>query len=227
MIRLTNVTKCYPTSAGRLTVLNSINLTIQPGERVGIMGRNGAGKSTLVRVISGAEPPTSGTVERHMRVSWPLAFSGGMHGRLTGADNLRFICRIYGVEFKERLEFVKEFSELGAFLNEPVQNYSSGMRARLAFGISMAIDFDCYLIDEVMAVGDERFSERCEVELFQKRGHKTFVVVSHSRKYVERVCNRFLIFNEGRLEEYADFSNAIFKYKQIVHSERGAVLATR
>jgi capsular polysaccharide transport system ATP-binding protein len=123
MIRLINVCKDYETKAGPRRVLDSITLDINPGERVGILGRNGAGKSTLIRLISGAEQPTSGVIERNMSVSWPLAFSGGFQGSLTGADNVRFICRIYGVEFEPRLEFVEDFSQLGIYLNEPVANY--------------------------------------------------------------------------------------------------------
>ncbi len=169
MIRLTNVAKDYPSNYGMRRILHDINLTINPGERIGILGRNGAGKSTLIRLISGAEPPTSGSIERHMSVSWPLAFSGGFQGGLTGADNVRFICRIYGVDYHPRFKFVEEFSELGTYIHEPVSTYSSGMRARLAFAISMTVDFDCYLIDEVMAVGDQRFRDRCQVELFEKR----------------------------------------------------------
>ena len=157
MIKLINVCKDYPTRAGPRRVLHNIDLMIHPGEKVGILGRNGAGKSTLIRLVSGAEPPTIGKIERNMSVSWPLAFSGGFQGSLTGADNVRFICRIYGVDFRPRFEFVRDFSELGIYLNEPVSSYSSGMKARLAFAISMTIDFDCYLIDEVMAVGDARF----------------------------------------------------------------------
>src|SRR5687767_12048614 len=185
MIELINVCKDYPTKSGMRRVLNDISLTIYPGQRIGILGRNGAGKSTLVRLISGAEPPTSGTIERNMSVSWPLAFTGGFHGTLTGADNLRFICRIYGVDFEPRMEFVKEFSELGLYLYEPVANYSSGMRARLAFAVSMTIDFDCYLIDEVMAVGDQSFRDRCRVELFEKRADKAMLIVSHSHRYLK------------------------------------------
>jgi capsular polysaccharide transport system ATP-binding protein len=216
MIRLTDVCKDYETKAGPRRVLNNINLEINAGERIGILGRNGAGKSTLVRLISGAEPPTRGTIERTMSVSWPLAFSGGFQGSLTGADNVRFICRIYGVDFEPRFEFVKEFSELGIYLNEPVANYSSGMRARLAFAISMTIDFDCYLIDEVMAVGDETFRERCKHELFEKRRHKALLIVSHSHRYLKGTCDRFLLFRDGSVEEHDDFDEVYFQYKLIL-----------
>ena len=213
MIKLTNVSKDYPTKAGPRRVLSNINLTINPGERVGILGHNGAGKSTLIRLISGAEPPTLGTIERGMSVSWPLAFTGGFHGTLTGADNVRFVCRIYGVDFEPRFQFVKEFSDLGIYLNEPVGTYSSGMRARLAFAISMTIDFDCYLIDEVMAVGDERFRERCRVELFEKRKDKAMLIVSHSHRYLKGNCDRFLLFRDGGIEEHEDFNEVYFRYK--------------
>jgi len=216
MIRLTNVCKDYPTKAGPRRILDNINLTIRPGQRVGILGRNGAGKSTLVRLISGAEPPTRGTIERQMSVSWPLAFSGGFQGSLTGADNVRFICRIYGVDFEPRFEFVKEFSELGIYINEPVMNYSSGMKARLAFAISMTIDFDCYLIDEVLAVGDARFRERCRIELFEKRADKAMLIVSNSHRYLKGTCDRFLLFRDGAIEEHDDFEEVYFQYKALL-----------
>jgi capsular polysaccharide transport system ATP-binding protein len=216
MIRLTNVAKDYPVRSGLRRVLHDINLTIRPGERVGILGRNGAGKSTLIRLISGAEPPTLGTIERNMSVSWPLAFSGGFHGSLTGADNVRFICRIYGVDYEPRFAFVKDFSELGIYLNEPVSSYSSGMRARLAFAISMTIDFDCYLIDEVMAVGDARFRERCRIELFEKRRDKSMLIVSHSHRNLKDTCERFLLIEDGRMEEFDDFKEVYFRYKQLI-----------
>jgi len=216
MIRLTNVCKDYRTRAGARRVLDNINLVIRPGERVGILGRNGAGKSTLIRLISGAEPPTRGTIERNMSVSWPLAFSGGFQTSLTGADNVRFICRIYGVDFEPRFDFVKDFSELGIYINEPVASYSSGMRARLAFAISMTIDFDCYLMDEVMAVGDSRFRERCRVELFEKRRDKAMLIVSHSHRYLKGTCDRFLLFRDGTIEEHEDFEEVYFEYKALL-----------
>ena len=216
MIRLNRVCKDYPTKAGPRRVLNNITLTINPGERVGILGQNGAGKSTLIRLISGAEPPTLGTIDRSMSVSWPLAFSGGFQGALTGADNVRFICRIFGVDFEPRFKFVEEFAELGIYMDEPVITYSSGMRARLAFAISMTIDFDCYLIDEVLAVGDARFKERCRVELFEKRKDKAMLIVSHSHRYLKNTCDRFLLFRNGAIEEHDEFEEVYFQYKQIL-----------
>jgi ABC-type polysaccharide/polyol phosphate transport system ATPase subunit len=223
MIRLINVSKDYETKAGPRRVLDNINLVVNPGQRVGILGRNGAGKSTLVRLISGAEQPTSGTIERNMSVSWPLAFTGGFHGSLTGADNVRFICRIYGVDFEPRLAFVEEFSQLGIYLNEPVSSYSSGMRARLAFAISMSVDFDCYLIDEVMAVGDEEFRERCKYELFEKRKDKAMLIVSHSHRYLRDTCERYLLFRNGTIEEFEDVDEVYFLYKAML----GEAFATK
>ena len=153
MIELSQIVKRYKTRSGTHTVLDGVDLTVRMGDKLGILGRNGAGKSTLIRLISGAELPTRGTIVRRMSVSWPLAFGGAFQGSLTGIDNVRFICRVYGAQLKEVFPFVEDFSELGKFLREPVKTYSSGMRARLAFAISMAIEFDCFLIDEVIAVG--------------------------------------------------------------------------
>lgn len=222
MIRLIDVSKQYPSNAGTRTILKNVNLTVYPGEHVGILGRNGAGKSTLIRVISGAEPPTSGTIERSMSVSWPLAFTSGFHGRLTGRDNLRFICRIYGVDYHDKVDFVEEFSQLGSYMNEPVMTYSAGMRARLAFAVSMSVDFDCYLIDEVMAVGDETFRERCQYELFEKRKEKAMVMVSHNRRTIEKACTRFLVFREGTIEEYDSFEDAYYTYKIMLREAANA-----
>lgn len=199
MMVLENVSKNYQTRSGLRAVLNCINLVIQPGQKIGILGGNGAGKSTLIRIISGAETPSSGSVIRRMRISWPLAFTGGFQGSLTGADNLRFICRIYGASFNDALPFVDDFAELGKYLYEPVKSYSSGMRARLAFAISMAVDFDCFLIDEVITVGDRRFHEKCHVELFEKRRERSLILVSHETQHIHRYCDSAVVLHGGRL----------------------------
>lgn len=216
MIELRDVTRAYPTADGERKVLDRINFSLRKGERIGIVGRNGAGKSTLVRLVSGAERPTSGSIRRDMSVSWPLAFSGGFQPGLTGADNLRFICRIYGVDYRPNLQFVEEFSELGRYLFEPVAIYSSGMRARLAFAISMIIDFDCYLIDEVVAVGDEGFRAKCEVELFQKRGDRAMIIISHSFRYLSEHCSRFALLHDGALQEFATSEEVRLAYKAVM-----------
>ncbi len=213
MIRLSNVSKVYPTRSGPVRVLHDVNMSIDCGERVGILGGNGAGKSTLIRLVSGAELPTGGTIERDMSVSWPLAFGGAFQGALTGFDNLRFICRVYGVDPADKLGFVEDFTELGIYLREPVRTYSSGMRARLAFAISMIIEFDCFLIDEIIAVGDTRFHEKCHRELFERRSERAMIIVSHSAAYIKEHCTRaaVLVGGElhypGNLDEAFDFYN--------------------
>ena len=215
MIRLDNVTKEYPTQSRRIRVLHNANLKVEAGQKVGILGRNGAGKSTLIRLISGVELPTFGQVTRTMSVSWPLAFGGAFQTALTGYDNLRFICRIYGVEYHDRIGFVEEFSELGTYLREPVKAYSAGMRARLAFAISMTVDFDCYLIDEVIAVGDARFHEKCLIELFDKRADKSKVIVSHDISYIRAHCDTAAVISQGQLTYFNDVEAAFDYYDQV------------
>ncbi|WP_262966469.1 ABC transporter ATP-binding protein [Methylobacter psychrophilus] len=212
MIQLTNVVKRYPIRGGQATILDHINLQIASGEKVGILGRNGAGKSTLIRLISGAERPTSGTIIRDMSVSWPLAFGGAFQGSLTGLDNLRFICRIYGTSTEDKIPFVQEFSELGKYLSEPVKTYSSGMRARLAFAISMVVEFDCFLIDEIIAVGDARFHEKCQYELFEKRKDRAMIVVSHDPGFIREHCQHASVLVKGKLTSFNDMDEAFAYY---------------
>jgi capsular polysaccharide transport system ATP-binding protein len=202
MLVLQDITKKYKTHHGEKTILNKVNLAIQKGEKIGILGRNGAGKSTLVRIIGGAESPTSGKVMRGMKVSWPLAFSEGFQGQLSGLDNMRFVCRIYNKSSEDKIPFVQDFAELGDYFREPVLNYSSGMRARLAFAISMIVEFDCYLIDEVMAVGDSRFTQKCQEELFEKRSDRSLVIVTHSEEYVRNHCDRVAVLLRGNLHHF-------------------------
>jgi capsular polysaccharide transport system ATP-binding protein len=212
MIVLKNITKFYPTRRGPRKVLDDINLQVEKGEKIGILGRNGAGKSTLIRLISGVELPTSGSIYRGMRISWPLAFSGGFQGSLTGLDNLRFICRVYGAAIEPAIPYVEEFSELGVYLREPVKKYSSGMRARLAFAISMAIEFDCYLIDEIMVVGDSRFRKKCEQELLKKRRDRAMILVSHAPDQIRAHCDAVFLLNEGRIQRFDDIEEAYDRY---------------
>ena len=214
MIRLADVNKYYPTRSGPVRILRDVHLTVRPGERVGILGRNGAGKSTLIRLVSGAELPTSGTIERSMSVSWPLAFGGAFQGSLTGLDNLRCICRIYGVDPADTIGFVEDFSELGIYLREPVKTYSSGMLARLAFAISMVIDFDCFLIDEIVAVGDARFHEKCNHELFVKRADRAMIIVSHNAGYIREHCSRAAVLIGGELHHSASLDEAFAHYAE-------------
>jgi capsular polysaccharide transport system ATP-binding protein len=216
MISLQNVSKRYHTRSGEVTVLEDVNLKIRPGEKVGILGRNGAGKSTLIRLISGVENPSSGTVHRSMSVSWPLAFTGAFQSTLTGLDNLRFICRIYGRSTEDKIDYVQDFTELGKYLYEPVRTYSSGMRARLAFALSMCIEFDCYLIDEVMAVGDARFQSKCQVELFEKRADRAMIIVSHDSNYIRDHCSHAAVLARGKIYSYEDTALAYEFYNQVI-----------
>jgi len=212
MIVLDKVSKVYGTRGGSRTVLDRISLQVARGEKIGILGGNGAGKSTLIRIISGAEMPSSGHVHHGMSVSWPLAFGGGFQGSLTGRDNLRFICRVYGADFDTALPFVEEFSELRGYLREPLKNYSAGMRARLAFAISMAIEFDCFLIDEVMAVGDARFHEKCHIELFEKRKDRAMIIVSHVPEQVRTHCNTLYVLDQGHIKRFDNPDEAYEHY---------------
>ena len=213
MIDLKNVCKDYHTRQGVRRVLDKINLRIDFGEKIGILGRNGAGKSTMIRLISGAELPTSGKVHRSMSVSWPLAFGGAFQGSLTGMDNLRFICRVYGADSKAAEPFVQEFSELSYYLREPVKSYSAGMRARLAFAISMAIEFDCFLIDEIVAVGDSRFHAKCHHELFERRRDRSLIIVSHDAGYIREHCDRAAVLVQGKLHTFDQVDDAYAFYQ--------------
>lgn len=199
-ISLKDVRKSFPLQHSKKPreVLHGVSLNIQLGDRVGIMGPNGAGKSTLINVISGALKPDSGTVHRSMSLSWPLAFGGAFQGSLTGRDNTRLIARVYGKDIKETIEIVEGFAELGRYFDEPVKSYSTGMTSRLGFGLSMAVDFDCFLVDEVISVGDIRFNQRCEDEL-RRRENKAMVLVSHHADLIMNNCNRAAYLYEGQL----------------------------
>lgn len=217
MLQVRNLTKYYPIHHGRSKrmILDSVNLTIKPGEKWGILGRNGAGKSTLVRVISGSESANSGEIIRGMSLSWPLAFGGAFVGSLTGKDNVRLIARVYGVDYAKMLAYVEDFAELGDYLGEPVSNYSHGMQARLAFAISMAIEFDCYLIDEVMAVGDHRFTEKCNQDLFENRADRAMIIVSHSPEVIRAHCDHAALLENGLLQISESVEEAIEKYQNL------------
>jgi capsular polysaccharide transport system ATP-binding protein len=212
MINCEKVSKSYPMGRGRKQVLNELDLQIGPGERIGFLGRNGAGKTTLIKLIGGVELPTSGKIRRNMKVSWPLGFNGGFQGSLTGYDNARFIARIYGHHYSDIRGFVEEFTELGPQLKMPVKTYSSGMRARLGFALSLAIEFDCYLIDEVMMVGDANFQDKCRREFFEKRADRTVILASHSPPLIQEYCDRALVLHQGRATIYSDVDEALAAY---------------
>ncbi|NJC88966.1 MAG: ABC transporter ATP-binding protein [Desulfuromonas sp.] len=215
MIELRELCKNYRTNKGTKVVLDHVNAVFPRGQNIGVLGRNGAGKSTLLRLIGGAELPTSGQILRRASISWPIGFSGGFHGSLTGRENLRFIARIYAADIPKVTAFVEEFTELGEYMDMPVNTYSSGMKAKLAFGLSMAIDFDYYLIDEVTAVGDEGFKAKSKAEFARRRDHSTLIVVSHSVATIREYCSIAAVLDKGKLFMHDDINSAIAHYHDI------------
>jgi capsular polysaccharide transport system ATP-binding protein len=207
---VSNVSKTYP-SASR-PVFSNLNFELGRSSRLAILGRNGQGKSTLIKVLGGILPPTEGHVAWSMTRSWPIGLEGGFQGSLSGLDNIRFLSRLYKKPFSETLARVDDFAELGKKLREPVKHYSSGMRARLAFGLSLAIEFDCYLIDELVAVGDARFQEKCAQELFQHRKDRAYLMASHDMHTIGRHCSRALIIESGKAKIFDDIEEAIDIY---------------
>jgi capsular polysaccharide transport system ATP-binding protein len=215
MIRFHDVLKFYRIHRHRKVVLNHVSINLEPGVSYGIMGINGAGKSTFMRLIAGSELPNSGRIQRSVRVSWPLGFSGGMHPGLTGRENAQFLARAYGENIRDVLEFVEDFAEIGPYMDAPVKTYSSGMIARLAFGLSMAISFECYLIDEVMAVGDARFRERCRAEFLKRKANSDLIMISHDTSTIREYCDRGILLADGNLHYFHDVDDAIELYKRI------------
>lgn len=222
MIVFDRVSKSYPVrGGGRTTILTPFSGVIRPRVNVGILGRNGAGKSTLMRLMAGGEPPTSGHIYREGKVSWPLGFAGGFNAQLSGRQNLRFICRLYDVDFEETVDFVRSFAEIGKFFDQPLRTYSAGMRARLAFGAAMALQFDYYLIDEVIAVGDASFQKKCK-EVFEERAERaTLLLVSHLPHLLKRFCDIGGVLANGELVFYDTLDEAM-----AVHAENQAKAGT-
>jgi len=213
MITLEHVSKVHKPRGRPRRVLDDVSFQIRPGQSLGIMGRNGTGKSTLLRIITGIEYPTSGRVRRQMSVSWPLGFGAGFQGSLTGADNVRFIARVYGAPVQPMLDFVQDFAELGDYFRMPVKTYSSGMRARLAFGASLAVKFDCLVVDEITAVGDHRFAQRCADAIQQrKKEGAALVMVSHFGDVLKRYCDTGAIVDEGRVRFFDDVDSMVAAY---------------
>lgn len=207
-----DLVKEFHTDIGVRRVLNGISFRVGRGERLAVLGRNGAGKSTLIQILSGVQVATSGTIDRGLTMSWPLALSGGFQGELTGFDNVRFIARIYDVPFKETYEFVSDFSEIGRQLHTPFKYYSNGMRMRLAFALSLAIDFECFLIDEVILVGDHRFQEKCHREIFEKRADRAMILAIHDGTIVRERCTAALVMKDGKGKIFTDLVAAVNTY---------------
>jgi capsular polysaccharide transport system ATP-binding protein len=215
VFELRNITKSYLTPKGRRHVFRDLSLKIPADKNIGLIGRNGAGKSTLVRLLGGADVPDSGTIATNKSISWPVGLSGGFQGSMTGRENIKFVSRVYGAigdAMRKKVAYVEDFAEIGSWIDEPVKTYSSGMRSRLAFGLSMAFDFDYYLIDEVMSVGDAQFKRKC-AEVFEERLKKSKVVlVSHNMNEIQKLCDVVLLVRDGGVQIYDDVAEGIKAY---------------
>ena len=215
VIRLTDVVKSYPTRVGMRRILDGVSLTLRKGESLGVMGRNGAGKSTLTRVISGLEHVDSGQVHVGMSVSWPLGYSGAFQSSLTGADNTRFVARVYGKNIEEMLDYVQGFADLGVYFRMPIGTYSAGMKARLALGVSLAVRFECYLIDEITGAGDHRFAERSQRALEERRAEGALLMISHDPNTLRAYCQRGALVSGGRISFYDTIDELVDAYHSL------------
>ncbi len=217
MIIVDDVHKRYHTDHGvGKWVLKGVSFAIPPKVSVGLVGRNGAGKSTLLRLIGGVDTPSRGRIERHCRVSWPMGYGGGLHGTLTGRQNAKFVCRIHGCEddLDERVAMVEDFAELGEAFDDPVKTYSSGMKSRLQFGLSLAFDFDVYISDEVTAAGDAAFRAKAAAAFQKVADHAGLIMVSHAEGTLRQFCTAGIWLHEGRAHWFDDLDEALKHYKE-------------
>ncbi|MEA3458634.1 MAG: ABC transporter ATP-binding protein [Candidatus Thermoplasmatota archaeon] len=217
MIELRNVTKYFRTNQGKKYILKDVTIALPDGN-IGILGRNGAGKSTLMRMLGRIEFPTTGSITSANSFSWPLGLGGGFVGNMTGKANVKFVCRLYGKNEKETREviaYVRDFSELGNYFDMPIKTYSSGMKGRLSFGLSLAFDFDYMLIDETLSVGDARFRVKAKAALKKKIESCHVLLVSHDMKTLSDICQVGLLVHEGQLHYYEDVNDAITRYDEI------------
>ncbi|WP_413875752.1 ABC transporter ATP-binding protein [Albidovulum sp.] len=209
MIRFQNLTKSYPVGDSRKVVIDDLTLSLPTGRSLALLGRNGAGKSTLLQLIAGTIRPESGHIISDGTISWPVGFGGSFHRDLTGAQNVRFIARVYGVDTESLVDFVADFAELGKHFHMPIRSYSSGMRSRLAFGASMGIRFDTYLVDEVTAVGDAAFRRKSRAVFTERMERSGAILVSHEMGQIREFCDSGLILEHGALRYYPDLEEAI------------------
>ena len=215
MIEIRNLTKSYITRQGRKYVFRDLNTIFPARKNIGILGRNGAGKSTLLRLISGADFPDSGRIIATKSISWPVGLAGGFQGTLTGRENVKFVCRVYnmhGEAMREVIAYVQEFADIGKYFDLPVKSYSTGMRARVAFGLSMAMKFDYYLIDEVTSVGDPAFRRKSSRVFEEKRKQSNIIMVSHDVKSLQMMCDIGLVLKNGNISFFEDINDAIKLY---------------
>jgi len=213
MIELENVSKSYFANGHRKIVAQNVNAVFPRKTSVALLGRNGAGKSTMMRMISGTLDPSDGQIVRHGSVSWPVGFAGSFHPELSGAQNTRFIARVYGCDTEELIAFVEDFAELGAHFHLPFRTYSSGMRSRLAFGVSMGVRFDTYLIDEVTSVGDAAFQARSRDMLLARTRQAGAIVVSHAMGMIRQLCTAGAVLEGGTLRFFDDIEEAIAQHE--------------
>ncbi|AWI86747.1 ABC transporter ATP-binding protein (plasmid) [Alloyangia pacifica] len=214
MIRFENVSKTFVMEGKRKTIMENVSMIFPTGRSVGLLGRNGAGKSTLLQMIAGTMPPTSGRIRSSGSISWPVGFAGSFHPELSGAQNCRFIGRIYGVDTDELIAFVEDFAGLGVHFHLPLKTYSSGMKSRLAFGTSMGIAFDTYLVDEITAVGDASFRARSDALFKERMRNAGSVVVSHSMGQIRQLCDAVVILEEGHLTFHDDVDRGIREHEE-------------
>lgn len=215
MIQFNNVFKFYRTEGHTKIVLDHVSAVFDSTRSYGLLGVNGAGKSTTLRLIAGTELPNSGSVRRTVRVSWPVGFASGFHPLMTGRENVVFAARAYGADVRKVIDFVEDFAEIGEYIDVPVKNYSSGMTARVAFALSMAIEFDVYLVDEVTAVGDARFALRCQEAFAARRKNSGLILVSHSMQNVKEYCDYGGVIVEGQLIIFDSVDKAIEMYNRL------------
>mgnify|MGYP005988598811 CR=1 FL=1 len=225
MIELRNLSKTFILNGRRKVVADNINAVFPSNKAVAILGRNGAGKSSLLKMLAGTMEPDSGTMRSSGTISWPVGFSGSFHGELTGLQNTRFIARVYGVDTDELVAFVQDFAELGQHFELPVRTYSSGMRSRLAFGVSMGIPFDTYLVDEVTAVGDASFKQKSEALFMERVSGCGAVMVTHALNQVRRLCHHAAVLENGQLHYYENPEQAIAHHQKLMRIDKEAAAA--
>lgn len=209
MIHLDRLTKTFPLRGSRKVIVENLTATFPTGSSVALLGRNGAGKSTLLKLIAGTIRPTSGQVLSTGSISYPVGFAGSFHNDLTGAQNTRFVARLYGYDTDALLDFVEDFAELGRHFHMPLRSYSSGMKARLSFGVSMGIPFDTYLVDEVTSVGDGAFRKKSVAVFNDRRARSGIILVTHSPVMIKRICNIGAVLENGQLHFYDDIDEAV------------------